>query len=224
MSAYKDILKIAFRDLSKQLKVAEHFIIDIHDDANSWSFISKLAQLYEGVFTALIVERLGEPSIYGAISNLPQAVRIGLLHDLEVITKQQKLLFLTVAEIRNDYIHNISNVNIELNNYLSTLKSSRQNEIFGRFKPFISNKEITLQKFNEDCKNHIFIACAGEALKAYANVTSLQAEGKHRKFLAEMGEKLLPKKSEDSLFLEYRIEIHDYVKNARACLKKGGLL
>lgn len=224
MSMNKNLLKLSFSGLSKQLNVNENFIVNVYEEANSWSFISKLAQLYEGVFTALIVKRLNEPEIHGAISNLPQTTRIGLSFDLKIITKEQKLLFLTVAEIRNDYIHNISNVSVELKHYLSSLKANRQNEIFRRFQPSIKNMEVTQQSFIEDCKKHIFIACALEALKVYKNVDVQQAQRTHGKFRAEMGEKLLPPKAENSLFFEDKIQIIEYVNKARVCLKKNDIL
>lgn len=94
MDTNKELLKIAFKQLSKQLKIPENFIIDIHDDENSWSFISKLAQLVEGVFTTVLVQRLNEPEIFDTISNLPQAVRITLSHDLKIISRDQRFLFL----------------------------------------------------------------------------------------------------------------------------------
>lgn len=224
MSTYKKILEIAFRKLSKKLSVDEKFIVDIYDDEQSWSFISKLAQLLEGVFTEIIVQRLNEPETFGTISNLPQSARIALSHDLKIINKEQKLIFLTIAEIRNDYIHNISNMGVSLNEYLSRLKKSRQTELFKRFKPFISDEEITSEKFIEDCKNQIFIVCALEILKAHANVEALHAKWKNKNFRAEQAEKLLPKRLENSLFIEDRLVILDHVKNARDILKKNGLL
>ncbi|HGY1007971.1 TPA: hypothetical protein ACNUUR_000523 [Aeromonas salmonicida] len=224
MSTYKKILEIAFRTLSKKLSVDEKFIVDIYDDEQSWSFISKLAQLFEGVFTEILVQRLNEPETFGMISNLPQSTRIALSHDLKIINKEQKLIFLTIAEIRNDYIHNIPNMGVSLNKYLSRLKKSRQTEIFKRFKPFISDKEITSEKFIEDCKNQIFIVCALEILTAHANVEALHAKREHKNFRAEQAEKILPKKLENSSFIEDRLVIFDHVENARDILKKNGLL
>jgi hypothetical protein len=224
MSINKNILKLVFSSLSKQLRVKEDFIVEVYDEANSWSFISKLAQLYEGVFTELIVIRLNEPEIHGTISNLSQATRIDFSHDLKIITREQKFLFLTVAEIRNDYIHNISNVSVELKHYLSTLKAERQKEIFGRFKHFIKNKKVTRESFIEDCKYHIFNECALQALDVYGKMYALQAERKHRKFRAEMSEKLLPPRAEDSLFFDDKIQVMDYVEKARTCLKNNDIL
>ncbi|MFM5257254.1 hypothetical protein ACET9N_03355 [Aeromonas veronii] len=224
MSTYKRALKIAFGNLSNKLSVDEKFIIDIYEDEQSWSFISKLAQLIEGVFTEILVQRLNEPDTFGMISNLPQSTRIALSYDLKIIDKEQKFIFLTIAEIRNDYIHNISNMGVSLNEYLSELKKPRQTEIFKRFKPFISDQEITSEKFIEDCQKQIFIVCALEILKAHANVEALHAIRKHKNFRAKQAEKLIPKKLERSSFIEDRLMILDHVENSRDILEKNGLL
>jgi len=221
---FQKILKIAFGRLSRQLKVDEDFIVDIHDDENSWSFISKLAQLIEGVFTQTLTQRLDEPEIFDAISNLSQATRIALAHDLKIIDKNQKFLFLTIAEIRNDYIHNISNVNSSLKNYLSDLKLDRKKEIFKRLKPFLNDKDATVESFVEDIRDTLFLACALEMVKMHGNVEELDSERKHRKFRAEQAEKLLPKKSEESINVGDKFAILEHIKNATDVLKKNGLL
>lgn len=153
MDTFKKILKISLRSLHSDLKISKDFIIAIHEEKNSWSFISKFAQLIEGIFTKILVQRLNEEATYNTISNLPQSVRLNLAFDLNLITKEQKFLFLTIAEIRNDYIHNISNVEVNLTDYLKTLKVDRIKEIYKRFKPFILNEEIkSHEDFVEACK------------------------------------------------------------------------
>lgn len=93
MSISKNILKSAFRDLSKKLGATEDFIIDIHKEENSWSFTSKLAQLIEGVFTKILVQKLKEPEIYSTKNNLPHATRINLPHDFKIINKEKNYFF-----------------------------------------------------------------------------------------------------------------------------------
>jgi hypothetical protein len=224
MSSYKQLLKIAFKKLSKQLKVTEDFITDIHEDENSWSFISKLAQLVEGVFTTTLVQRLNEPEIFDTISSLPQITRIALSHDLKIISRDQRFLFLTIAEIRNDYIHDISNVGSSLNDYLSGLKSDRKKEIFKRFKPFLEDKEMAIESFIENSRNIFFVACALEIVKIHGDVEGLDAERSHKVFRANQAERLLPKKIEDTLYLNDRMAVLDWMKNAEEVLKNNGLL
>lgn len=224
MDTNKELLKIAFKRLSKQLKIPENFIIDIHDDENSWSFISKLAQLIEGVFTTVLVQRLNEPEIFDTISNLPQAVRIILSHDLKIISRDQRFLFLTIAEIRNDYIHNISNVDSSLKDYLSNTKSERKKEIFKRFRPFLTDKEITTEYFIENSRNIFFLACALEIVKTHGDVEGLVASRRHKIFRTGQAEKLLPKQRVNALFLEDRMTVLNWMRNAKGVLKQNGLL
>lgn len=224
MSTYKNILKIAFRKLGTQLKVTEDFIIDIHDDENSWSFISKLAQLVEGVFTSTLVQRLNEPEIFDTISNLPQITRISLSCDLKIISKEQKLLFLTIAEIRNDYIHNLSNFGSSLKDYLSNLKPERKKEILKRFKPFMEEKEMALESFIENSRNIFFVACALEIVNIHGNMEGLDSARRHKAFRTNQAEKLLPKKLEGTMYIDDKMTVLDWMKNARNVLKKNGLL
>ncbi|POZ60261.1 hypothetical protein [Chromobacterium alticapitis] len=225
MDQFKSILKVVFKKLSVDLGVAESFIVDLHDEENSWSFISKLAQLIEGVFIKVLVRRLNEPEIFNTISNLPQSVRINFAHDLKIISRDQKYLFLTVAEIRNDYIHNVSNVGLSMSDYFSSLKEARVKEIFKRFKPFILDEKIlTPNNFLSDCTNQIFFVCASEISRMYGRVEGIEAERRHNSFRSEQAEKLLPKKINGTMYLEDRMVVYNYIKIAREILKKNGLL
>lgn len=224
MDTFKKILQISLKKLHSDLKISQDFIVGIHDEKNSWSFISKFAQFIEGLFTKILVQRLNEEATYNTISNLPQSVRLNLAVDLNVITKDQKLLFLTIAEIRNDYIHNISNVEVTLTDYLKTLKPDRIKEIYKRFKPFILSEEIkSHEDFVEGCMNAIFAACCLEISRVHGNIEGYVAERKHAQLRAKQAERLLPKKADDSMYLTDAGMVHDYVEEAREVLKKAGL-
>lgn len=225
MSTYKKLLKLSFRQLSKKLNIREDFILSIHEEKNSWHFISKLAQLVEGVFTKILVQRLNEPAIRDTVSNLSQATRIDLAYDLQIITKEQKLLFLTIAEIRNAYIHNIANIEIEISEYLAGLKHDRKKDIFKRFKPFLHiEKELELDSFIADSRNLIFIALSLEITRINGEVDGFEAERNHRDFRLGQGQKLLPKIKEGELYLSDRTKIYDHVESAKSILKEKGLL
>jgi hypothetical protein len=75
MDTFKKIAQISLKKLSSDLHVNEDFIAKIHDEENSWSFISKFAQLIEGFFTRILVQQLDEKDTYGTLSNLAQAAR-----------------------------------------------------------------------------------------------------------------------------------------------------
>lgn len=224
MDTFKKILQISLKKLHSDLKISQDFIVTIHEEKNSWSFISKFAQLIEGLFTKILVQRLNEEATYNTISNLPQSVRLNLAFDLNLITKEQKFLFLTISEIRNDYIHNISNVEVTLTDYLKTLKADRIKEIYKRFKPFILNEEVkSHEDFVDDCINLIFTACCLEISRVHGNIEGYAAERKHAQFRAKQAERLLPKQADDSMFITDMGVVHNYVREAKDILKKAGL-
>ncbi|MBW7903308.1 MAG: hypothetical protein H3C26_17685 [Rhodocyclaceae bacterium] len=224
MDIFKNTLKIALEKLHSELKISNDFIVGIHDEKNSWSFISKFAQFTEGFFTKILVQHLNEKDTYGTISNLPQIARLNLAFDLKLITKEQKFLFLTVAEIRNDYIHNISNIEVNLPDYLKTLKADRVKEIHKRFSHFALGENInTKEDFIENCVNAIFTACALEIARIHGKSEGDRAKIKHAQQRADQALKLLPQKASDAMFMEDGGMVRDYIKAAKEVLKKAGV-
>lgn len=224
MDTFKKILQISLKKLHSDLNISQDFIVGIHEEKNSWNLISKLAQFIEGLFTKILVQRLNEEATYNTISNLPQSVRLNLAFDLNLITKEQKFLFLTIAEIRNDYIHNISNIEVNLTDYLKTLKVDRLKEIYKRFKPFIIDEKIkSHEDFIDGCVNAIFTACCLEISRVNGDMEVYAAARKHAQFRAKQAERLLPKQADDSMYLTDTGMVQDYVKEAREILKKASL-
>ncbi len=225
MDAFKKIAKIHLKKLNSELHISEEFIVSIHDERNSWSFISKLAQLIEGFFTQILVQRLDEKDAYETISNLPQATRLNLAYALKIITNEQRFLFLTIAEIRNDYIHNISNAEVDLCDYFQTLKSSRRTEIHKRFKPYILDENWhTSEGFFLNCTNSIFTACIFAIARIHGEMDVYSKNRKHAEFRAKQAEQLLPKIADDAIFMEDHVMVLDFIKDAKNILKRAGLL
>lgn len=224
MDAYKEILKLSYKDLCRKLSVGEEFIIDIYEEKNSWNFISKLAQFIEGIFTKVIVQRLNEPEIFSVISNLPQNTRINFSYALRIVSKNQRDVFLTIAEIRNDYIHNVSNVDVSLGDYFLKLKSNRQTEIVKRLKPFLEDKNITVGDFAKKCQNLLFSICALELAKLNGLADNIEISRRHQEYRLRQASKLLPKAKTGSLYLEDKMAVDDHVENAARILKDNGML
>lgn len=224
MDTFKNILQITLKKLHLELKISQDFIVGINDEKNSWSFISKFAQFTEGFFTKILVQHLNEKDTYGTISNLPQIARLNLACDLKLITKEQKFLFLTIAEIRNDYIHNISNIEVSLPDYLKTLKADRVKEIYKRFSHFTLGENInTKEDFIENCVNAIFTTCTLEIAKIHGKTEGNLAQIKHAQRRAEQALKLLPREAEGVLFMEDSWMVRDYIKQVKEVLIKAGV-
>lgn len=224
MDTFKQILQIALKRLHSDLKISQDFASSIHGEQNSWSFISKFAQFIEGVFTKILVQRLGEEDTYDTISNLPQSVRLNLAYDLKLTSKEQKFLFLTVAEIRNDYIHNVSNFEVSLSDYLKKLKAGRLGEIYKRFNLFNLGENVkSKEDFVENASDAIFISCTLEVVRILGGVEGYAAERKHASSRAKQAESLLPRKADNAMYMTDMSMVLEYVSEAKDILKKAGL-
>lgn len=152
-------------------------------------------------------------------------MRLNLANDLKLISKEQKFLFLTIAEIRNDYIHDISNIEFNLSDYLQSLRSSRKTEIHKRFKPFIlDEKVISFEDFCNDCLNLFFTSCCIEIAKIHGETEGTAAQIKHAEYRARQALKLLPRIADNALFIEDKWMVDDYIKEAKEGLMKAGIL
>ena len=224
MDMFKNILQITLKELQSELKINHDFIVGIYDEKNSWSFISRFAQFNEGFFTNILVLHLNEKDTYGTISNLSQVARLNLACDFKLISKNQKFLFLTVAEIRNDYIHNISNIEVSLPDYLKTLKTDRIKEIYKRFSYFaLEEHPCTKEEFIEDCRHVIFTVCVLEISRIHGAIKNKIFQIKHAQRRAEQALRLLPQKAEGVLSVEDVFMVQDYIKQANEVLKKSGV-
>ena len=221
---YKKLLKLNFKKLSSDLNITDEFITSLHDEKNSWSFISKLAQFIEAVFTRSIVIKLNEPDIFPSVSNFTQATRINLCRELKLINKEQSFLFLSIAEIRNKYIHNIANIDVDLTDYLKTLHSQKKTELFNKFKPFLVGEDINIETFYNDFQIIIFQIAVLEVAKLNNVVEGLARERKHAEFRAKKALELLPQPVEDSFYLDEHFTVVEHVKKSKAILKRSGLL
>lgn len=100
---------------------------------DDWSFIIKLNALFEGACTEVLSSCLGTAKITEALANLEFAHskcgKIAMLKSLDAITTQQASILRTLAELRNNLVHNISNVNFSFSNYVSS-KDENQKKSF----------------------------------------------------------------------------------------------
>lgn len=96
---------------------------------DDWSFVIKLNALFEGVCTEVLSSRLGAPEIINALAHLDfgntKCGKITMLRGLDAITSEQATILRTLAELRNDLVHNISRVHFSLDAYLASKDTIR---------------------------------------------------------------------------------------------------
>lgn len=223
MSAYVRSVEVAFERLSKELGIPKGFVVALYEEKDSWSFISKLAQLVEAVFTRAVVDALREPRIIDVISNLPQEVRINLLRKMNIIDSEQKSMFKAIAEIRNQYIHDLSNVDVPLDVYIRNLEDGARKGFFKRFKPYIVDPRMSVSEFIRECRSQVFDVCVMQLLTVHAKVSSINSQKDHEAFRLQKAGRLLPAMKAGEMLPMDRLTVSEYVTQARDILKREGL-
>ena len=96
---------------------------------DDWSFVIKLNALFEGVCTEVLSSRLSAPEIINALAHLDfgnsKCGKITMLRALDAITGEQASILRTLAELRNDLVHNISNVHFSLETFFASKDSNQ---------------------------------------------------------------------------------------------------
>lgn len=223
MSTYTTLVELAFERLSKELGIPKGFVVALYEEKDSWSFISKLAQLVEAVFTRAVVDALREPLILDVISNLPQEVRINLLRKMNIIDSEQKSMFKAIAEIRNQYIHDLSNIDVPLDVYIRNLEDGARKGFFKRFKPYIVDPRMSVSEFIRDCRSQVFDVCVMQLLTVHSTVSSINNQKDHEAFRLQQAGRLLPARKKGEMLPMDRVAVSEYVTQARDVLKREGL-
>ncbi len=122
---------IMLRTLEERLKLPQAYIMSLHEEPSDWVSIVKLALLVEATLTEYIVLEMGNPKLFEHISNSENAKRLKLAETLELINKADRNLLNMLAEIRNDFAHQVVNLTRPLSAYIRELPAQRQKEIAG---------------------------------------------------------------------------------------------
>lgn len=116
------------RQLENRLDLPDGFYQQIVND-DDWSFVIKLNALFEAASAHALSDRLNSPEIVDALARLDLANskfgKAKLLRDLKVISKQQEAFIRALAELRNDLVHNISNVTFSFKSRLSSFDDNQ---------------------------------------------------------------------------------------------------
>jgi len=109
------------RDLERELGLPEGFYRKLLKD-DDWSFVIRLSSLVEAACTHALTHRLHAPELADALAFLSQSARIGMLEDLDAVTKEQARILRRLATLRNGLVHKISNVEFTFTSYIADLK------------------------------------------------------------------------------------------------------
>jgi hypothetical protein len=126
--SWEDIPQFAFiSELEAQLGLPQGFCHALLEE-DDWSFIIKLHSLVEAAVTQLVVETIGLPELHSIFSRLDlsgtSSGKMAFVKELSLLTDDERRFIAKLSEVRNDLVHNISNVSADLHKYYLDLSES----------------------------------------------------------------------------------------------------
>ena len=127
----RKLLEKRVHEIEKDLTIPKGFFWSLLKE-DDWSFIIKLHSLIEAAITHLLVKEIARPELENIFANLElsnyRTGKMVFLKDLGLLKPYHKYVQ-ELSAIRNDFVHNISNVTVSLKEYLDN-KPDRKNNLF----------------------------------------------------------------------------------------------
>ena len=103
-----------YSSLEHRLGIPNGFIDQLYSETDDWAYIVKLAVLCEAAVTHALVAKVGDEenraAWYDHFSSLANNRRLELAHKLSVIPKSVKEALDAIAQFRNSFAHEVSNL------------------------------------------------------------------------------------------------------------------
>ena len=117
------------RQLEENLQLPVGFFESLVQE-DDWSFIIKLHALMEAAVTHLLVEAIARPSLQDIFSRIDmsnkQTGKLAFADKLELLGKDVRRFIRTLSELRNEFVHDVSNVNVDLVAFIQGLPAERE--------------------------------------------------------------------------------------------------
>ena len=115
-------------DLESEIGIPKGFCFNLKDE-DGWSFIIKLQALIDAAVTHLLTHSINKPELEGVITRLELGNstngKLAFIKKLDLLNESERRLVKTICEIRNDFVHNISNTGKTLSDYLAQNEKER---------------------------------------------------------------------------------------------------
>jgi hypothetical protein len=115
-------------EFERKLGVKPNFYRDLLEN-DDWSFVIKLNALFEAACTHVISIRLGTPELLDTLAHLEFADqkkgKVKFLLALDAISSEQAKILYALAKLRNDLVHDVSQVSFSMNEYIAGLDANQ---------------------------------------------------------------------------------------------------
>jgi len=113
--------------LEERIGVPPNFLFYLGLDPDDWSFIIKLHAFFETACTQLIISVLGKNELKDIMSRLPMRGKVIYMEKLNLLKKKARNYINKLSEIRNFFVHDITNISLKLNQYVESLDQRKLN-------------------------------------------------------------------------------------------------
>ena len=124
-------------EIEKQLGLPVGFLRNLYDHEDDWSFVIKSHAFLEAALTHLLADHLGKEDLLPVFAYLETSnVRTGKLafvKAFDLLDKGARRFIHTLSELRNELVHEISNVGFTFASYVSNLSDKERKEFSGAF-------------------------------------------------------------------------------------------
>jgi hypothetical protein len=122
-------------EIENQLGLPAGFLKGLYDHEDDWSFVIKARAFIEAALTHLLADHLGKEDLLPSFAYLETSnVRTGKLafvKAFDLLDKGARRFIHTLSELRNDLVHEISNVNFKFETYVAHLSDKERKEFIG---------------------------------------------------------------------------------------------
>lgn len=124
-------------DIENQLGLPAGFLLGLYTHEDDWSFVIKSHAFLEAALTHLLADHLGKEDLLPVFAYLETSnVRTGKLafvKAFDLLDKGARRFIHTLSELRNDLVHEVSNVGFTFAAYVNNLSDKERKEFIGAF-------------------------------------------------------------------------------------------
>lgn len=124
-------------EIENQLGLPTGFLRGLYNHEDDWSFVIKAHAFLEAALTHLLADHLGKEDLLPVFAYLETSnVRTGKLafvKAFDLLDKGARRFIHTLSELRNDLVHEVSNVGFNFATYVGNLSDKERKEFIGAF-------------------------------------------------------------------------------------------
>jgi hypothetical protein len=117
------------RTLERRLGLKQHFLEDLMNEADDWSFVIKVHAFIEAALGHLILVALDRPQLEKFVRELPVSGRTGkvaLAESMNLLSKPVATFINNLGQIRNRFAHRPHNVDLRIEELVNTSNKEKK--------------------------------------------------------------------------------------------------